>query len=467
MKTDRAALLKPATIAAPLDPDFCPMILALMAARAAAQAGDSPMLGIAWERDDGRISRYDLALPTLADPDEAYRLAERVVKFLLWSAGGWKLMLAGPDGLCRRIGAAYRADGERAFDVDSMNRIYGRALTVEQRRLEDLPVSADAAMSVGGHLEGCRIGFDLGASDYKISAVNAGVAVFSEELPWDPRGQTDPEYHYRKLNEGLKLAAGHLPRVDAIGGSTAGVVVANRIMVASLLRSIPPERYAEAQNIFLRIQKEWQVPVEVANDGDVTALAGAMSLDVQAILGVAMGSSEAGGYLDRGGRLTGRLTELAFTPVDFNPAAPADEWSGDRGVGALYFSQQAVNKLAPAAGFSFPGDLPLPERLKTVQERMNAGDERALRIYETLGVYLGYTVPWYREFYDFDHLLILGRVTSGPGGDVILGKAREVLRAGFPSWADRLNVFMPDEKARRIGQSVAAASLPAMGKPQA
>ena len=126
----------------------------------------------------------------------------------------------------------------------------------------------------------------------------------------------------------------------------------------------------------------------------------------------------------------------------------------------MYFSQQAVNKLAPAAGITFDERLPLPERLKEVQQLMASGDQRARQIYETIGVYLGYTVPWYREFYDFDHLLILGRVTSGPGGEIILEKAHEVLKTEFPELAGRVNVFMPDEKARRVGQSVAAASLP-------
>ena len=202
------------------------------------------------------------------------------------------------------------------------------------------------------------------------------------------------------------------------------------------------------------------MPVEVANDGDVTALAGAMSLGVKAILGVAMGSSEAAGFLDRRGRLTGRLTELAFAPVDLNPAAPADEWSGDGGVGALYFSQQAVNKLALMAGIVFPDAQPLPERLKEIQSRMARGDDTARKIYETIGVYLGHAVPWYREFYDFDHLLILGRVTSGQGGEIVLEGAQKILRASYPALAEQVNVFMPDEKARRVGQSVAAASLP-------
>lgn len=447
-----------------MDAGFEPMIRALRAARAAAAQNGASLL-IAWERENGCVARYDLPLPACADNDPAvFRLAERVVKFLLWSAGGWRLLLAGPAWLCRRLQAEYGAQGRRTFDADLMQRVYGKRLTVDVRAPQEIPAAKDAALALGGHLEGCRIGFDLGASDYKISAVKDGTVVFSEELPWSPREYTHPDQHYQKINTGLHRAAAHLPRLDAIGGSTAGVVVANRIMVASLFRAVPAACYAAAQDIFLRLQHEWQVPLEVANDGDVTALAGAMSLGVKAILGVALGSSEAAGYLDRRGWLTGRLTELAFTPVDLNPAAMVDEWSGDAGVGALYFSQQAVNKLALAAGIMFPAGQPLPERLKVIQERMSRGDEIARRIYQTIGNYLGYTVPWYREFYDFDHLLILGRVTSGPGGELLLERTRAVLRAEFPELAEKVNVFMPDEKARRVGQSVAAASLPAVGR---
>src|ERR1019366_6161815 len=125
-------------------------------------------------------------------------------------------------------------------------------------------------------------------------------------------------------------------------------------MAASLTRSVPADKFEQARNLFLRLREQWRVPLEVLNDGDVTALAGALSLNVNGVLGVAMGSSEAAGYLDRQGRVTGWLSELAFAPVDYCPAAQADEWSGDRGVGALYFSQQAVNKLLPAARIALP-----------------------------------------------------------------------------------------------------------------
>ena len=129
-----------------------------------------------------------------------------------------------------------------------------------------------------------------------------------------------------------------------------------------------------------------------------------------------------------------------------------------------YFSQQAVNKLLPAAKIKLPEKLGLPERLKQVQMLMAKGDERAAKIYETIGVYLGYTLPHYADYYDFGHLLILGRVTTGQGGDILIAKAREVLKLEFPEMARKVAIHVPDEKSRRVGQAVAAASLPELRK---
>jgi len=318
-----------------------------------------------------------------------------------------------------------------------------------------------SALALGGHLEGCRIGFDLGASDYKVAAVRDGEVVFSTELPWDPKGHADPSYHYDLINEGFKLAAAHLPRLDAIGGSSAGILVDNQVMVASLFRAVPKDQFdALVRPIFLRLREAWKVPLEVINDGDVTALAGGLSLERNGILGIALGSSEAVGFLDRSGSITGWLNELAFSTVDANPGAGTDDWSGNPGVGAAYFSQQAVDKLAGPAGFTFPEGMGLPERLKAVQERMAQGDPAARELFTTIGAYLGYTIPWYAEFYDLEHAMILGRVTSGEGGEVILAEARRVLEAEFPDTAAKVSLFLPDEKSRRVGQAVAAASLP-------
>ena len=430
-------------ITPPLDHGFQPPILTFREHRR--QATTPLVIGL--ERECGMVSRYETTINPSA-PDAA-RLVERLVKFLLWARGGWRVYYDGPRELAGQL--------RRAFDADLMGRVYERPFEIV---FSSAPAARESARRVGGHLDGYRLGFDLGASDYKVSAVRDGEAVFSAEFPWDPRNQPDPEYHYRLLNDGLRKAAQHLPRVDAIGGSTAGVVVDNKIMVASLFRAVPAERFAAARDIFLRLRDEWKAPVEVANDGDVTALAGAMSLGDNAVLGVAMGSSEAAGFIDGEGRILGWLNELAFAPVDLNPDAAADEWSGDRGVGALYFSQQAVNKLLPAAGIGLPSEMGLPERLKAVQKLMEQDDPRAAKIYETIGVYLGYTIPWYAEFYDYRHLLVLGRVTTGRGGDIVIAKAREVLAREFPELAKMIALHVPDEKTRRVGQAVAAASLP-------
>jgi predicted NBD/HSP70 family sugar kinase len=440
--------------------DFKPAIDLLRDIKAVSKPGGK-VLAIALERENGYIYRYNLPLPSRGESSpEVIFLAERILKFLLWSNGGWRVMLSGPRKICQALKSTYSFKGGRKFDYGFMSNIYGQKMVVEVLPLNEMPQTHERALMMDKRTRGNRLGFDLGASDFKISAVKNGKAVFSDEVPWDPRNQKDPEYHYARLTEGLKKAAAFLPRVDAIGGSTAGVVVDNRIKVSSLFRAIPPLKYERAQNMFMRLAQDWNTPVEVANDGDVTALAGLLALGKKGILGVAMGSSEAAGFVDTKGCLTGRLNELAFAPVDFHPVAVADEWSGDIGVGATYFSQQAVNRLAIKKGIRFPAKMLLPERLKKVQGLMLDGDVAALCVFQKIGLFLGYTVPWYREFYDFNHMMILGRVTSGLGGIIILETARLILQDQFPELADEMDVFMPDDKARRVGQSVAAAYLP-------
>jgi predicted NBD/HSP70 family sugar kinase len=444
----------------PLDPGFQPAVLVNRNYVAAAKkTGQAVPLVIGLERECGLVSHYK----TLVFPDAdaaTLQYVERTMKFLLWARGGWKIFIGGPQAIGEFIRKTYSPTGARKFDCDLMGATYGKTFQVVVTKPEKIPASSEMEVAAGGHLKGCRIGFDLGASDYKVSAVVDGEAIFTEEAPWDPKSQPNPEYHYHHISAALHRAAAHLPRVDAIGGSSAGIIVDNEIRVASLLRTIPKKDFPKAVGIFKRIQKEWNVPVMVMNDGDVTALAGALSLRKKGVLGIAMGSSEAAGFMDKKGRILGWLNELAFAPVDYNPAATTDEWSGDRGVGALYFSQQAVDKLLPAAGISLPEKMGLPERLKEVQVLMAKGDARAAKIYETIGVYLGYTMAHYVDFYDFRHALILGRVTTGKGGDIVLAKAREVLNQEFPAVAKKIALHVPDEKSRRVGQAVAAASLP-------
>lgn len=448
-----------------LDPQFRPAVLANRAFRSAAQASGRPIpVPIAVEQADGSVFRFQTEVcppqASLAGGNLTY--VERFVKFLLWSRGGYRVYVDCPAELGAQLQSHYRETVTGRFDAQIMGeRIYERPFEVVVTK--DLPAERSSTIPLGRHLDGCRIGFDLGASDRKAAAVLNGEVVFSEEVVWSPVPQTDPQWHFDQIMDSLKRAAAHLPRVDAIGGSSAGVYVNNRVKVASLFRGVPADLFnARVKDLFLEIQKAWNgIPFEIVNDGEVTALAGSMAIGDNAVLGIALGSSEAAGYVTPEGNITSWLNELAFAPVDVNPDGPVDEWSHDRGCGVQYFSQQCVGRLVPVAGIEMDPALPLPEKLKKVQALMDNGDPRARRIYETIGTYLGYAVAHYADFYELRHVLILGRVTTGPGGDLILAGAQSVLDSEFPELAARVQFHVPDEKQKRHGQAIAAASLAA------
>ncbi len=451
-------------VKAKLDPNFQPLALVIREMKEATKDEGQDII-IAIERNKGNITTYKTRIykDATGHDEENFHFIERVAKSILWVAGGFKITIAGNDAIGKRIKEAYTVGGLREFDVQFMEQVYERPFVVEYCSLEDAPKDTFASEPVGRHLDGCRIGFDAGGSDRKVSAVIDGKSVYSEEVVWHPKLNSDPQYHYDGILEAMKTAASKMPRVDGIGISSAGVYIDNRVMVASLFLKVSKEDYDKrVKNMYLDIAKEIgaDIPVEVANDGDVTALAGAMDLDDHSVLGIAMGTSEAGGYVDPHGNITGWINELAFVPVDYNTDAMVDEWSGDYGCGVKYFSQDGVIKLAPNAGITLDENLSPAEKLKVVQGLMEKGDKNAEDIYDTIGTYFGYAIAYYSEFYDIKHVLIMGRVTSGHGGQIILQKAQEVLDTEFPELASKMELHIPDEKSRRVGQSVAAASLP-------
>lgn len=450
----------------PLDPGFRPAVLANRAFLDEVRAsGAAVPLIFGLERADGSVSRYETQVFKADHPraEANLRYAERLLKFLLWQRGGWRVYVGGPSSIAAHIRDCYSPSGARAFDFHFMGEdVYEKTFTVVHCRPEDVPAENETTKPLGRHLDGYRIGFDLGASDRKVSAVVNGEAIYSEEVVWEPRKHRDPTYHYGEVLTALKSAASKMPRVDAIGGSSAGVIINSRPMVASLFRGVPKDRFGEVKDIFLRMSREFGVPFEVVNDGEVTALAGSMSLEDNGVLGVALGSSEAGGYVTMDGNITGWLNELAFAPVDYALDAPQEEWSKDHGVGAQYFSQQCVFRLAPRANIAIPEGVTDAEKLKTIQTHLETGHDGAVNIWRSMGYFMGYGIAHYAEFYDLNHVLILGRCTSGRGGDLIVDGAHEVLEHEFPDLAARVKVQLPDEKARRVGQSIAAASLPAI-----
>ena len=442
------------------DEGFLPLAVQLKSFRQATKTEPSKPFKVCVERNKG--NNYLFSLDIFADEavrEKNYDLVERMIKAVLWVAGGYKIYLCGDDYLYERIKADYTLQGKRAFDVNFMSGVYERDFEVVKTSEKDFPAYAPCQVKIGGFTDGCRIGFDAGGSDRKVSALVDGKVVFSEEVVWHPKLSTDYRYQYEGIRSAFLSAAAKMPRVDAVGVSSAGVYIDNKIMVSSLFIKVPEEdKKKHVQTMYLDIAKELGYPIEVANDGDVTALAGAMDLNATGVLGIALGTSEAGGYINEQGNLNGWISELAFVPVDANKSAEVDEWSGDYGCGVKYFSQDAVIKLAKSAGIGLDEGLSPAEKLSAVQKLLAEGDERAKTVYSDIGVYLGYTIPLYAEFYDINYLLLLGRVTSGEGGSIIAEKAKEVLKEEFPHLAG-VKIILPDEKNKRVGQSIAAATL--------
>lgn len=442
-----------------LDPNYQPMILKLREFREkVSKSNEKEHVAFCVERNDGYKYRYEIDV--IPGDSEAEGVIERLIKSVLWVVGGFKVYFGGDDELGKKIQKHFVIGGARDFDVNFMAQVYDHPFEFIVTNLEDVPESKSSSFAVGGNLDGCRIGFDAGGSDRKVSAVVNGEVIYSEEVVWLPKVTEDPQYHLDGIIDSFKTAASKMPRVDAIGVSSAGIYINNEVRVASLFLKVPHELFeSKVRNIYKEAAKAiGDVPLEVCNDGDVTALAGALQLKDNEVLGIAMGTSEAVGYINKDGNINGWLSELAFVPVDYSKDAMVDEWSGDYGCGVKYFSQDGAIKLAEAGGVKFAEGLTPAEKLKVIQKMMAEDDPLAKEIYETIGVYLGYTIPYYAEFYDIKYLLLLGRVTSGKGGDIIIEKANEVLAKAFPEF--KVLITTPDEYTRRVGQSIAAASLP-------
>lgn len=420
---------------------------------------------LALERVDNSVSTFETAIFPHVPPwlELNLKYVERFLKFLLWTQSGCKITIAGNGALTNELRVIYSSSGKRKFDHQVMGRkIYGTEMIIENCDINDAPLPREKIVPIAKSFKGCRIGFDLGGSDRKCAAVIDGKVIFSEEIPWSPYFQKDPQWHKREINDSLKRAVAKLPRVDAIGGSAAGIYVDNKVCFASLFRSVDNDGFNKyVRNMFVELQHEWNdVPFVVVNDGMVSALAGAMMINDNAVMGIAMGTSQAAGYITPEGNFNNWLNDLSFSPVDYRADAPIDEWSGDRGCGVQYFSQQAIARLAPCSGIFLQESMLLPEKLVKIQELMEKDDTRAENIFRTIGTYLGYALAHYNELYEIRNLMLMGRVVSGKGGNVILSEAREVLKAEFPELASSIKFHIPDEKSKRHGQAIVAASLP-------
>ena len=241
-----------------LDKNFRPMVVEFRNyVKEVASAQNKPVK-ICVERNDGYNYIFGYDVFASADKScENNRMAERIAKTILWLVGGYKIYVLGDEGIYNYLKDAYTDSGIRAFDKNFMERVYENKFEVILCDEATFPTEKKCSLSVGGHLDGCRIGFDAGGSDRKVSAVIDGEVVYSEETVWFPKINTDPDYHYNEILAAMKTAASKMPRVDAIGVSSAGVYVDNKIMVASLFIKVDKAIHGDyVKNMYINVANE-------------------------------------------------------------------------------------------------------------------------------------------------------------------------------------------------------------------
>jgi len=415
--------------------------------------------------------------------DASVYLAGVLIQEMIWQRSASDLVLSGPEGICKALQVAFSADGSYAFEVSSMPNVCGtpeKTFGVTIVPAADLPESKDTPQTCGTNANGCRLAFDLGKSDIKVVAVQDNEVKYSKETEWDVTNP-DPQYHFDAIKAALELGKAALPKIDAIGGSATGTVSGkNEATWCDIFPNVPPDVYKEkVVNIFQRLADDLApgVPLKVINDGEVTALAAVKKLDGKGnVLGISMGSSEGGGYANADGNLMGWINELCYLRLDLNPNAPIDPWSkgAHTGLSHMYLGQRGATKLAACGGVTGPDEYMYPnpamctikhdnhaQCLKLIQKAMTepAQEAQCSLIYETVGVYLGYALAQYCEFYKIDHIMILGRVSKGKGGDLMLATAKKVLETEFPEFAG-IQFHTADDHFKAVGQCIAAAALP-------
>jgi len=471
-------------VPAPLDPNFAPLALAKRNYLKAVEGSDA-FLEWALPRADG-VGRYKFPVfkEDHEDLDASIYLAGVLIQEMMWQRSASELLLSGPATICEALQAAYSKGGAYEFETLQMPKVCGTPDKVFETKIvpiENLPAATDTPQECGTIPNGCRLAFDLGKSDVKTVAVKDGEVLYSKETEWDVTN-TNPDYHFKVITDALKVARKALPngRVDAVGGSATGTIGGNNEATwCDIFPNVSQDDYqAKVVDIFQRIRKEvaGDVPLKVINDGEVTALAAYQKIGKGNILGISMGSSEGAGYANAGGNLIGWINELCYIKLDLNPEAPTDPWTkgNHTGLSHMYLGQRGATKLAAKGGVKVPENYVYPHAdmctikhedhaqcLKLIQKAMADPEQETTvqQIYQTVGVYLGYALAQYSEFYAIDHVMILGRVSKGKGGDLMLDIAKQVLAEEFPEY-QHIQFHTADDHFKAVGQCIAAAALP-------
>lgn len=415
------------------------------------QAEANQEIEIVLSRGKGLV--YPFSLRINDDFEESYFHLKKVLFALLWTIGGSRFLFHCDSSFYSRFVGKIQKDEEVHASFKAIEKIYGEPVSFFLT--EEIPFKTIKTAKRTLLPSGCRVGLDLGGSDIKVMALQDGKVLYSSEILWSPKTARDPSYHDSFIRSALKEAASYLPRVDAVGVSTSGVVEEEDLIYPSLFTSCSEKDKKEGIRVLLKEISHELFPnatFSLINDGDASALGASFLYEKDSVLGLSLGTSLAGGYV-KNGFLYPYLNELSKVPVNFSSFAKRHYQLGIKGSASEYLSQKGIIALTEESGVELKGTL--PEKLLMVQVLAEQGNDEVLQAYRTFGKRLGSCVLYFSLFLDFSCVFLLGRVLSGKGGETLLESANEYLA----SKGSELTLFSADERFKRLGQAYVAACL--------
>lgn len=389
--------------------------------------------------------------------DDNYSLSyfhtKKLILTLLWTIGGDHILFKGNHDFYLYLKKQIGNDEEIQKSFKEIQRIFSKEVVLEEINEEYPKITAKTPFI--SYFDGNLIGLDLGGSDRKLSVIKDGKLIYSEEMLWNPKEAKDPAYQYNGILESLEKGRSLLPHIDSIGISVAGVVRDNELLSTSLYASVnEEEKYVCSRDVFKKIISEHfaDIPYSVFNDGDVSAIGASLYFKKSNVLGLSLGTSLAGGFI-KGGNLFNWLNELSKVPLNYSPDARKHYSLDISGAAGEYLSQKGIISLVEEDGIKLSGTL--ANKLKEIQRLAEEGNDIVLSAYHDIGLYLGEALRFFYEFYHFESVLLLGRVMSGRGGEIIKDIANKyLLENGL-----KIDFISPDEDFIRLGQSYIVSSL--------
>lgn len=435
-------------------------------------APGSGRFAVRFERPDRASLCFRTGLVGSASP-ELVRYVRTYVHNRLWAAGARRVVVdCGPD-LFAALKSCFDPGGQYYHQAEMMSRVYRGPFEIVRGPVVDRSDEGSGVPAQGDPKRGRHIGVDLGGSDVKVVAMRDGELLHHEKMDWRPRGMMRGRQVLDVVEDmvGRALSAARLGRIDGIGLSTAGIVVGNRVVVSGIFSGLAAEEFdGWVAPMGAKLSRAFGgAPTQVAHDGDMTPLWAYVHMGIKRVLGLSLGTGLGAGFVDEHGQVSGMLCEVGKTILDMDAEAPEHIYNKTRGAALHYCSQNAVFRLAEGAGIALDHVDMLAEKLRRVQALVDSGDRSATAVFEAVGRDLAVAVAEFHDYFHMAHVVLVGRVTAGRGGEILLASADAALKRDFPEVADEVRLHVPDSPAgidrntfSEFAQAMAAAYVSSM-----